>query len=458
MTLPSISTRIVVKVSSDPVSSLTENDLGLDHHYPKPYPTYHVPPYCSSGVDTIKTISLSIFAKVIMLLLGSLIGNYLHQKHFHYLPESGIFIILGAIYGIIILQVEGESAASSLKFDPDFLTLALLPPIIFYSGYCMPSISNFVQNAREILVLAGVGTVMSTLIVGFGLYQGRYLGDHSLYKEITIWECLAFASLICAVDPVATLATFSALNVDPDLEVLVFGEALLNDAVAIVLYKSFAKFATYGGPSQYFSWGDLAVKFIALTLGSIFVGFMSGVFHSLLFKFVFFKHTEVLEAVVFLTCAYSSFLIAEYFHFSGIIASLLHGMMAASFVQNNMSGEGHTRAFILTNTLASFADMMIFIMTGIIATVGVVNDISWSFTGFTLVLILVGRAISVFTLIPILNCCRSKERKISFGKTAAMWYAGLRGAIAVGLVVGIPTSLRYMMLSTTVVIGKTCTV
>jgi NhaP-type Na+/H+ or K+/H+ antiporter len=112
----------------------------------------------------------------------------------------------------------------------------------------------------------------------------------------------------------------------------------------------------------------------------------------------------------------------------------------------------------LTNTLASFADMMIFIMTGIIATVGVVNDISWSFTGFTLVLILVGRAISVFTLIPILNCCRSKERKISFGKTAAMWYAGLRGAIAVGLVVGIPTSLRYMMLSTTVVIGKTCTV
>ena len=55
--------------------------------------------------------------------------------------------------------------------------------------------------------------------------------------QITIWECLAFAALICAVDPVATLATFSALNVDPDLEVLVFGEALLNDAVAIVSYK-----------------------------------------------------------------------------------------------------------------------------------------------------------------------------------------------------------------------------
>ena len=44
--------------------------------------------------------------------------------------------------------------------------------------------------------------------------------------------------------------------------------------------------------------------------------------------------------------------------------------MAASFVKKNMSAAGHMRAFILTNTLASFADMMIFIMTGIIATVG----------------------------------------------------------------------------------------
>ena len=65
---------------------------------------------------------------------------------------------------------------------------------------------------------------------------------------------------------------------------------------------------------------------------------------------------------------------------------------------------------------------------------------------------LLGRAIGVFPLIALLNLCRSKDRQISMGKAAAMWYAGLRGAIAVGLVVGIPTSLRYMMTSTTVTI------
>jgi len=46
-----------------------------------------------------------------------------------------------------------------------------------------------------------------------------------------------FGSLISAVDPVATLAIFHALNVDPLLNMLVFGESILNDAVAIVLTK-----------------------------------------------------------------------------------------------------------------------------------------------------------------------------------------------------------------------------
>ncbi|MEQ2245867.1 hypothetical protein ILYODFUR_032324 [Ilyodon furcidens] len=47
----------------------------------------------------------------------------------------------------------------------------------------------------------------------------------------------AFGSLISAVDPVATIAIFNALNVDPVLNMLVFGESILNDAVSIVLTK-----------------------------------------------------------------------------------------------------------------------------------------------------------------------------------------------------------------------------
>ena len=50
-------------------------------------------------------------------------------------------------------------------------------------------------------------------------------------------QSFTFGSLISAVDPVATLAIFSAMDVDPILYMLVFGESILNDAVAIVLAR-----------------------------------------------------------------------------------------------------------------------------------------------------------------------------------------------------------------------------
>ena len=53
--------------------------------------------------------------------------------------------------------------------------------------------------------------------------------------QFSLVESFAFGSLISAVDPVATLAIFAALDVEPTLYMLVFGESVLNDAVAIVL-------------------------------------------------------------------------------------------------------------------------------------------------------------------------------------------------------------------------------
>ena len=61
-----------------------------------------------------------------------------------------------------------------------------------------------------------------------------YLQADIAYK-LSFIESFAFGSLISAVDPVATLAIFQALDVDPVLNMLVFGESILNDAVAIVL-------------------------------------------------------------------------------------------------------------------------------------------------------------------------------------------------------------------------------
>lgn len=444
LSVPTIQNNFLINVVDDENNGLTERGLGLYGNN-----EFHVYEFCYSRKDTlVSSASYTIF-RVMLLFTGAWIGNYLHLNHILWLPESGVFIILGLIYGAGSLWLMGPSAASELSFDPDMLTLVLLPPIIFYSGFSMEH-SNFGANLNEILIFAFFGTLISTTTVGLTIFNCKGIGG-DYPSNINIWESFAFAALISAVDPVATLATFSALKVDPNLEVLVFGESLLNDAVSIVIFKSFAKFTKYGGITPYFGVEDAVLKFISLSIGSIAIGFGVGAFHALVFKFTFFKHTAVLEILVFLTLAYSSFLIAEMFHFSGIVASLIHGAMAAVFVKPNMSYEGHQRATILTNTLASLADMLIFLLTGLVTVVNY-QDLSWGLTVVTLIAILVARFLAVFPLVVLVNLCRKPERKISKEHAIIMWWSGLRGAIAIGLCAGVPTPLKHQFMSTTVVI------
>ena len=75
-----------------------------------------------------------------------------------------------------------------------------------------------------------MGTAISALVVGGGIYL---LGVAKLVYPLDFVQSFAFGSLISAVDPVATLAIFQALDIDPVLNMLVFGESILNDAVAI---------------------------------------------------------------------------------------------------------------------------------------------------------------------------------------------------------------------------------
>jgi NhaP-type Na+/H+ or K+/H+ antiporter len=54
---------------------------------------------------------------------------------------------------------------------------------------------------------------------------------------MTILDCFIYGALISATDPVTVLAVFKALGVDSNVYANVFGESVLNDAVAIVLYR-----------------------------------------------------------------------------------------------------------------------------------------------------------------------------------------------------------------------------
>ncbi|GFU11229.1 hypothetical protein NPIL_631471 [Nephila pilipes] len=91
---------------------------------------------------------------------------------------------------------------------------------------------NFFRNIGSILVFAILGTAVSAFIIGGSLFL---FGKKQWVYELSFTESFAIGSFLSAVDPVGTLAVFHALDVDPVLNMLVTGESILNDAVAIVL-------------------------------------------------------------------------------------------------------------------------------------------------------------------------------------------------------------------------------
>ncbi len=152
-------------------------------------------------------------------------------------------MIIGFVLGgIVVWILSAKDEADVVKFDATLFFFILLPPIVFEAGYTLNR-DSFFSNIGSIFVYAVIGTSFSTVIVGYGLYYAALSGVVPIDDNNAL-EALLFGSLISATDPVATLTLLSSPNIGAPqlLYSLVFGEAVLNDAVAIVLYKTFEGF------------------------------------------------------------------------------------------------------------------------------------------------------------------------------------------------------------------------
>jgi sodium/hydrogen exchanger 8 len=119
--------------------------------------------------------------------------------------------------------------------------------------------------------------MISTFVVGFLTFYAGQLGWIDIDTSSPL-EALLFGALISAVDPVATLSILGnpELNVDTLLYSLVFGESVLNDAVAIVLFNTFLQFQASQEEFTTYAVFGLLQDFFIISLGSIVCGVVTG--------------------------------------------------------------------------------------------------------------------------------------------------------------------------------------
>eukprot|EP00980_Cylindrotheca_fusiformis_P029333 scaffold23297_cov132-Cylindrotheca_fusiformis.AAC.11 len=273
------------------------------------------------------------------------------------LPEAAMFLAVGMIAGFFIHLVVGkrnpppaddddddqanqgddqvgqsDDLWALLSFSPEIFFIALLPPIIFNSGLRIGAL--FVRHITPIVLFATVGTTINALCVGFLLFLVHKLGLIADDFDPSLSELMAFGALISSTDPVSTLAVFQAKRVNPQLFYLVFGESVLNDALAIVLFESCAKFVAQQKTFGTIAIGiaDFMVDLVFNTIGSLSLGCAFGLGTALLFKKIDMRHHRLVEISLYLVLMYVPFLIAEILHISGIVTILFTGVAANRYV------------------------------------------------------------------------------------------------------------------------------
>lgn len=227
-------------------------------------------------------VSITLVVALLGLLVSLILGTQMHKYHFDLIPESGITVLVGALFGVIIRLCFDEDVKANASFNGEFFMLVLLPIIIFESGYALEKTPFFTQ-LFSISAYAIAGTVISTIVIG-GLVFAAGSSGAAGGVVLSFEEAMSFASLLSATDPVATLAVFGALLVDPTLNALVYGESVINDAVSIVLYRTFTGFLVQEITTSAAMYAVLS--FVAILFLSVFAGGIVGIITTLIFRLI----------------------------------------------------------------------------------------------------------------------------------------------------------------------------
>jgi sodium/hydrogen exchanger 8 len=406
--------------------------------------------------DAISSLVLNI-----TLIACLLMAYFVRRFRMYYLPESAGALIIGMIIGgIARLTVEDLKL---FEFSPEIFFFFLLPPIIFEAGYSLDS-KGFFQNIGAITLYAVVGTMISTFVVGILCFYAAKVGLIRDIDRENPMEALLFGALISAVDPVATLSILgnAELHCNPLLYSLVFGEAVLNDAIAISLFKTFFKFYNPDGPD--WSESDIPnalLSFIIVSSLSIILGVGLGLGASWLYK-----HTELsdypsLETALLLCFCYLCYAIAEAVGLSGILSIFFQGVVLSHYNSYNLSATAHVASEQIFSTFATLTETMVFIYMGMGVFTGRFQNWDIKFSILALTFCLIGRFLNIIPLSWLANQCRRGEQKIPGKMQAVLWFAGLRGAIAFALAENMPgpnkevyaTATLSICIFTTVICG-----
>ncbi|MGM3175538.1 Na+/H+ antiporter [Dickeya lacustris] len=288
------------------------------------------------------------FTILIMTLVVSLSGVVTRILPFQ-IPLPLMQIALGAM-------LAWPQFGLHVDFNPELFMVLFIPPLLFADGW-KTSTREFLLHMREILGLALVLVVVTVVSIGYLL--------HWMIPEMPLVAAFALAAVLSPTDAVALSGIVGEDRIPKKLMGILQGEALMNDASALVSLK-FAVAIAMG--TMVFSVAGATLAFLQVALGGLLAGIGVAWIYSK--SLVLLGHQTdddaATQIVLLLLLPFAAYLIAEHFGVSGILAAVASGMtMSRTQLLRQAPLNMRLRANGVWNMLEFVFNGMVFLMLGL---------------------------------------------------------------------------------------------
>jgi len=380
---------------------------------------------------------MSIINTIAILVSLAAIFSYINYRFLKIPSTIGLLVIaLLMSLGIVILGKFGLPIADHAKAflkEIDFneaLMQGMLSALLF-AGALHVRLEELVKQKWVVAILASVGVIASTFMVGFASYAiFGFLG-----LDIPLIYCLLFGSLISPTDPIAVLGILKTVGAPKSLETKIAGESLFNDGVAVVVFLVLLSFA--GGGEGHGGHGQLDAMGIAMLFGQEAIG---GTIFGLVIGYITFRMLASIdnyqvEVLLTLGLVLGGYALASAIHVSGPIAIVVAGLMIGNKGRKYaMSDKTREHLDNFWELIDEILNAMLFVLIGLEVLVLTFNT-QYLLAGVIMIpVVLLIRFISVGVPVSLLKLRQTFTPKI----VRILTWGGLRGGISIALVLTLP--------------------
>jgi len=357
-------------------------------------------------------MNISIERIEILLLIAAIVAMAARRLRVPY--------TVGLMLTGIVLAVS-PFPSDDIEITKDLIFTIFLPPLIYEAAIYIKW-QELRRDLPVILTLATVGVFLSAAVTAIGMHYLAQWGWQS---------AILFGVLIAATDPVSVIATFKEAGVHGRLRLLVEAESLFNDSTAAVAFSIALAFAIGGNITVF---GTLQTLVITVAGGILCGVLVAGGVLVLAGR----TDDHLVEITLTTVAAYGSFLLAEHFHLSGVLASLVAGLLTGNIGSlGSITDKGRDAVVSFWEFIAFVVNSLIFMLIGIR---GAYQD----FTNLlipiviAIILVLVGRALAIYPLSALFS---RSALQVSPTHQHILFWGGLRGALALALALGLPPEI-----------------